>query len=581
MMRLPRHAAQHARPRIEAFMTRLALVGLIAVLVAVNLVCVFLDQTPYLQDSGRYLILSHCWFEAFAGRQSFLACHLVRTDQKPDIWLALGALAQHAFFATGRQDAVIVAEQIFLALLLLGVYVVARQLAPNERPAVALFAVFVTGVSPVVFGLSKKYMGDLPLAAAIWAALAVLLATDRFRRPWRSVAFGASCGAGLLMRPTFALFLAGPAALTMAAAWRDKSGRGPALRHAACAAAAAIAIAAPWYLRNFRGSYRHYAAFGENLPTAFGCTAGRYLRLIAAEQLGWVFAALLVAGLVRLLASAELRAKYGALLAAGFGSMAIPFFYLGSARVAFARYAIGWVPWLAIVLALGLSAEGGAAVRLRRAIVGLAVAFGAFQFACLSFSTAPWRPDPPVLERVLGFPDFSHYPGDTHVGLFRIDRRGWSDREFCRVADELRPGLVRVLLLTDFPCRDAIAFQAIKWCLVFDESESQMVRTDVAGPRLAEMADAAQRWPQLTLLAYADESRLAQAVATLGLENGGRFQRVFRRPSADGFVALYRNSAPDPDAPAPPTVAGAGECVAFDKCREWCVKTAGAAAEKN
>jgi hypothetical protein len=558
-------------------MTRIALVGLIAILVAVNLVCVFVDKTPYVQDSGRYLILSHCYFEAWAGRQNFLHCHLDRTDQKPDIWLAVGAAMQQIFFRLERQDVVIVAEQIFFAILLVAVYAAARRLAPEGPPATALLAAFVTGVSPVVFGMSKKYMGDLPLAAMVWTAFALLPAD--FRRLRRAAAFGVACGLGLLMRPTFALFLVGPALLAFAASCRAKNDRGRALLGAGVAGLAAAVLAAPWYLVNFRHSYRQYFEFGENLPRSwrdFGGLSGSYLRLIGAEQMGWVFAALAALGLARLLAVKELRARFGPRLAAGFAAAAVPFFYLASARVAFARYAIGWVPFLALLAAFGLLADAAPAaprsIARRRSAAWLAVGWGLFQFGFMSFTTRPWTARPPLLERVMGFPGYQHFPGDTHVGLFRLNRVGWGDREFCRAIDELRPGQIRVLLLTDRPCGEAIAFQAVKWCIVFDESRTQEIRTDLAGDRLAAAAAAAQRWPHLVLLHYADEARLAEAVAAFGLETPGRYQRVLRQPAADGFVALYRNSAPEAGAPPPPTIAAPGECVDYGKCREWCVK---------
>jgi 4-amino-4-deoxy-L-arabinose transferase-like glycosyltransferase len=569
-------------------MTRWVVASLIAVLVAVNLICVFLDRTPFLQDSGRFLIQSNCFAEVWTGRQSFFNCHLDRTDKKPEIWLALGGLTQLLSFEFGQQDLVILTEQFFLAILLAAVYAAVRRLVPHEPPAVALLTVFMTGVSPIVFGMSKKYMGDLPLAAMVWLALALLPASERFQRRGRAAAFGVACGLGMLMRPTFALFLAGPALVVLIAALREKGTGSRALLNAGVAALIAATLAGPWYMINFRHGYQYHLQFGGVLPASwrdFGGLAGDYLRLIGAEQLGWGFAALTMAGLARLLIVRDLRARFGPLLAAGFVSAAPSFLYFSSARIAHARYAIAWVPFLALIAALGILAdavrEARSLVRSRRAMASLAVGWGLFQFGFMSFTSSPWTERPPALERVMGFPGYEHYPGDTHVGLFRLDRVGWGDREFCRLAvNKLRPGVLHVLLLTDRRCRDAVAFHAVKWCVLFDQNQTQMIRTDLAADRVAAAAATAQQWAHLALLHYADYRALERAAAVFDMDRPDHWLRIFQRPAPDGFVALYRNLRAAPDAPPPPTIAEPADCVDYANCRDWCVRLDGAAVEK-
>jgi tetratricopeptide (TPR) repeat protein len=553
------------------------LVVVAAALIAANVFCVFVDQTPFVVDTTYFLAQSQCWADAFAGRAAMATC-FYWGSHKAEEWTAVGGLALLLAAARfGPLDAVMLAQQLFLALLLGAVFFVTRRLSSAGGRSTPLLAAVVVGLCPIVFGMSRRYMPDVPLTAVVWIAIALLLAADGFRRAGASLAFGLACGVGMLMRPTFALFLAGPVACAVIAGVRRPERRGPTARGLALAALGAL-IALPWYWARFGGAMRDYrTTYAESLPWSwrdFGFSP-RYLELLWSEQMGPVLSAFAALGVVRLVTVRPLRARYGALLAAGVVSVAIPFLVLGSMPMQMARYTLPLVPALAIALAVGLNApsdptaESGTGRRARRLLLAAAIAWGLAQFAYLSLASADFIYQSTTLQAALVSPagrlGFVR-PDDANHGLFGLDRRERHGEEICRALETLPAAPLRLLTIADRPCDDIRALHGVKWCLATRPFLAQLIEWPEDEVVSEEIALAIRAWPDVVLLSFKSEARLAAVQRTLNLEATS----LLRAAAADGSIAVMHNTGPRADTP-PPTIVRAGECVDKAECPDWCV----------
>ena len=128
-----------------------------------------------------------------------------------------------------------------LLLSLLVAAVAARRLAADaapDQPWAPLGAGAATLLLPMANGLSRHFMPEGALVAAV--AVAALAGSRAAARPdaGRALAFGVALGAGMLVKQTFALYALAPAAWAL---WRLG-------RHRWLALSAAGLIAGPWYL---------------------------------------------------------------------------------------------------------------------------------------------------------------------------------------------------------------------------------------------------------------------------------------------------------------------------------------------
>lgn len=167
-----------------------------------------------------------------------------------------------AIFLGGRTVAApIVAENlVFVPLLALGCYHVGR--LAYGRAAGALAVVFALG-SPLLIEQFHVLMLDAPQAALVAACVWLVAASDRFRRVGLAAAAGAVAGLGLIEKQSYALYVAGFIVLVLVrgGGWRNARG-------IAAFAAAAFALAAPWYAVHLgdAGTFTGVAGGGPTVP---------------------------------------------------------------------------------------------------------------------------------------------------------------------------------------------------------------------------------------------------------------------------------------------------------------------------
>lgn len=150
----------------------------------------------------------------------------------------------------------ILANVPVLALLVVSVYSIGAALGDRKT---GLLAAFLVSFYPAVFGLSRKYGLDFPLAAMVAFSIALLLRTRNFNDGKKSVLLGITAGLGILVKGQIVLFLAGPFAVSLAASFvKEKSGQIRRLRNFALMGGIALLVSAVWWwgiARDLLGGY--------------------------------------------------------------------------------------------------------------------------------------------------------------------------------------------------------------------------------------------------------------------------------------------------------------------------------------
>jgi len=306
---------------------------------------------------------------------------------------------------------------VFLALAAAGVYAAARC---HVAAGPALLGAAAVTWLPLQVGIARHFMPEGALAAAVSLTIAAAMWQRRSPTPWRAALLGLALAAGLLSKQTFPLYVAVPVALTVR--WH------PSL----LAAAAGLALAAPWYASNvleqltYMGDSAAYKGSAGWLAHAL-----YYPQALAGLALGPVWCALVVAAGIAAAASGGRRRLVGIAAAWLLGGMLL----LGLVPKKYDRLLVPLLP------AAGLAIAAGAAARPRWGALAL---LGVGWTGWLSWAESPLA-DPPR-------PVVDFEPGCIQAWLRPPDPR---DAGFAAIVDAARLapyGPVRVLDPPAIPC---------------------------------------------------------------------------------------------------------------------------------
>jgi 4-amino-4-deoxy-L-arabinose transferase-like glycosyltransferase len=129
----------------------------------------------------------------------------------------------------------------------------------SERAA--LLAVTIAGTMPLLYGLSRWYMLEYPLAALAAISILLLIESASFERRGMALSFGAACGMGMLLKVTFAAFIL-PVFLYVWAASRNR------LRSLVLTALPCVILAMPWYAGHLRRTLAYVLDSGYGFGAA-------------------------------------------------------------------------------------------------------------------------------------------------------------------------------------------------------------------------------------------------------------------------------------------------------------------------
>jgi hypothetical protein len=124
-----------------------------------------------------------------------------------------------------------------------------------------LIAVYICATMPLLYGLSRWYMVEYPLAACVAIACWLVIVPENVTRPWVAVPLGIVCGFGMLLKIVFPLFVGLPIGVAL---FRSRSWRALVLVAVPC-----VLLAGPWYALHWRATvyYALKSGYGD-LATA-------------------------------------------------------------------------------------------------------------------------------------------------------------------------------------------------------------------------------------------------------------------------------------------------------------------------
>jgi hypothetical protein len=205
------------------------------------------------------------------------------------------------------------------------------------------------GAAPLMIYSALTFGPDVPLAASVAVALLALSRTDRLTRIGMSIVLGVLCGVGMLVKPEFALYVAGPVVwlLALERSWR-------AALNLLVAVVIAAAISLPWY-----GPRLLLPAATASPPVR--STLGQYAAALV-PQVGVLASVLVIVGIVL----AALHARGFAIVA-----LVVPLALVTLGAVDRANAALPLLPAAAVVAAMAIAAVPEPARRAGVLVVAL------------------------------------------------------------------------------------------------------------------------------------------------------------------------------------------------------------------
>jgi Dolichyl-phosphate-mannose-protein mannosyltransferase len=388
-------------------------------------------------DDAWYLSNSLTLYDAWsAGGLAGLARHfLASLGFKAPL---ITALPLPFFWIFGRRwHAAFLVNAAAMMVLFVAVWRIARRLRGDRA---GLIAVYIAGTLPLLYGLSRWYLVEYPLAAAVAVTFWLMLVTAESLSLVPMAALGLACGFGLLLKADFPLFVF-PGLIYVAL--RRRIG----LREVLAFALPCAAVAAPWYAFHWRATLANAlaAGFGKSAtvqgtgPVFSSGAIVAYLRMVVNRGVSAYYTVL---GGVALIAVVLQRRVVVFRQTAVFGLWLAPFlvFLFGGNKDV--RYIAPILPAFALALACILDAATenrkwlAAAVLVFPFVSALAVSFGwPYQSPGLSYAIRydrnSWGQDE-ILSAIAGAGDYRY--GERKTILVATDRAHFNADNFSLAA---------------------------------------------------------------------------------------------------------------------------------------------------
>ena len=245
--------------RIRSRPSRTVILILLGLLIGFHLVSNYLwlaaDGSLPRHDENQYLAKSIRSYRILTGPGGDRWNRLLEVE--PKIRPHLFPLTALPFFLIRgvSYDSAALANSFFLALLILAVYGLGRELGGAGR---GLLAAFLVSFYPFVLNFSRSFWSEVPLMAVLAGSLYLLLRSREFSRRGYSIAFGLALAAGMLIQQRFVFFIVAPLLAALAvAAWKmiragENRGRIAVGVNIVSSLGPAAALTVPYYLRFYR-----------------------------------------------------------------------------------------------------------------------------------------------------------------------------------------------------------------------------------------------------------------------------------------------------------------------------------------
>jgi hypothetical protein len=280
----------------------------------------------------------------------------------------------------------------YLLILMLSVYGAGSIMFGKTQ---GLLATFLVSTHPEIISLSRIYMLDLPMMAAIALSIYVLLLTNRFRSLPYSLLFGAVFGIALLVKWTSLVFIVPPALVWFL--WPSKEDNGQStetkrVRNALLAGVVSLLFVSWWILPNLKPVTTEVfkASFGSRTPQYslgvpfFHPKRFLYYPIVALSQ-DFVFFWILGIGLALFIANRwrrqEMRSAHTMLV---FAWVLVPFVVFVASPKVWPRFVAPFVPPICLMASAGLLSIKNS--RIRHSAVTMSVALCALGVVSLTFA---------------------------------------------------------------------------------------------------------------------------------------------------------------------------------------------------
>jgi len=307
---------------------------------------------PYWDTAGHVIAVQQLLRLPFVTDFSTALRGLLTLSPYPPLVYLVTAPFAALFWPSGDVAAGVIT--LFLGLLLLATFQIGVYLGGKGA---GLLAAFLVSMYPIIFGLSRHYLIDLPLTAMSATAIWFLLSTHRFERRLPALALGVVLGLGMLTKWTFSVFLVAPLGVVFIQMVRQRANKIRWINLILALGIGAV-IAAPWYLYNFKSQLEFYGLAGGLYPLLEGDplvgTAASwlyYLQQFVEQQALLIFALAFVVGSMLLVVTHYPRlADLSVVLA----WLIVPYLVLASFLNKDSRYTMPLLPAIAVITALGL-----------------------------------------------------------------------------------------------------------------------------------------------------------------------------------------------------------------------------------
>lgn len=354
------------------------LVVLLVGLGVVMAVWLSLDRRPAEWDHANHL-------------ERALDCHRILAEPGHDRYAEIVAMSSFyppvVLCATGLAYFVgpvtpLTAQAVIWGFLVIGTFALwdaGRRLLADEAAARLGAALFATAPF-VVFSL-LRYQLDLPLAAMVALALALVVRVEAAPTAGRALALGVSLGVGMLVKPPFAAYVLPPILWLAWRAWRAPDRRAR-LRGLALALGVGTLLAVPWYGPRLAGLpmqilNRSFKLATES-PPALSSAGLLFYPRVYFPLIGVVTGLLALWGVWAVRRRPRARGLVWAALAPW-----VIFVLIQNKNL---RYALPLLPALALAAAAGVAALGS---RARRPVLVAALLFGLLQVSATAFAVPP------------------------------------------------------------------------------------------------------------------------------------------------------------------------------------------------
>jgi len=399
---------RRAGPLAWAALTALWLVHAIS-----NFVWLKIDTRPPFWDTAGHAITSIDLSQWLVMTDLFTALKLwfTATVYPPLVYWLSGPLAL-LFWPTA--DVFVGIHAPFVGILIISTYGVAARFGGRKA---GLLAAFIVSMYPLVYGLERHFLTDVPLVAMVALSSWLLIRSDGFERPGASVLCGVALGLGLLTKWAFVIFAGGPFFVAALAAVASRSGHR--LRNLGLALLVASLVAGPWYLVNldstldFFGRSSVYAQ-AEGDPAVGSLDSWLYYpRIFVTAQVLLPFAVLFALSLMLWLA--KRRLCYESMFLLG-GWIVLPYLASSFFFNKDPRYTMPCLPAVAIITALGLLSIKPPPLKV--SLVALLGLYASFQFLGLTWGLSNQLPTgllPGQIGVRLGSDSFPVYTERVHL----------------------------------------------------------------------------------------------------------------------------------------------------------------------